>query len=247
MAYSIDLTGQVALITGAGRGIGAKTALVLATAGAQTVINDVMKPEDCAALIEEIGSVGLRPYYIPCDISNEIAVIDMLAQINRLFGRLDMLVNNAGIVADWGRSFGVNTMGVYYCTEHAREYLKKTGGRVVILTSASVFTGGTGIPAYNVTKAGAYALIMFFARNFSKDGIRVNGIAPAVIKSDMTITRFGSEENMLAHYKDIMPLGHIGTPDDVASTALFLLSPMSNMITGEVLVVDGGRMHIGGA
>ena len=115
----------------------------------------------------------------------------------------------------------------------------------MILTSASIFSGGTGIPQYVATKAGSYALTMFLAREYAKEGIRVNGIAPAVIMSKMLATRFGSEQAVREHYKQVMPLGKVGEPEDIANIALFLSSSMASYLCGEVLIADGGRMHIG--
>lgn len=245
MAYVVNLDGQVALVTGAGQGIGAAIAKKLTEAGAQVVINDVCDASIVEQTLQDCESVGKRPVYCRCDISNEAQVQQMIAGIVEQYGRLDILVNNAGIVADWDKSFDVNTKAMFYCSEAAKPYLEKTGGRIVILTSASVFSGGTGYPQYNVTKAGCYALVLFLARNYAKLGIRVNGIAPAVIMSKMLVTRFGSEEAIFDHYKNIMPLGKIGYPEDIANIALFLSCELSRYMTGEVLIADGGRMHIG--
>lgn len=245
MAYVINLEGQVALVTGAGQGIGAAIAKKLAESGAQVVINDVCDPRIVEETLVDCESVGKRPLYIRCDISDEAQVQVMIDQIVEKYGRLDILVNNAGIVADWDKSFEVNTKAMYYCSEAAKPHLAKVGGRIVILTSASVFSGGTGYPQYNVTKAGCYALVLFLARNYAKLGIRVNGIAPAVIMSKMLVTRFGSEEAIFEHYKDIMPMGRIGYPEDIANITLFLSCELSRYMTGEVLIADGGRMHIG--
>lgn len=245
MAYLVKLEGQVALVTGAGQGIGAAIAKKLAEAGAQVVINDVCEAEKVEETLADCEAVGKRPLYCRCDISDEAQVQQMVSGIVEKYGRLDILVNNAGIVADWDKSYDVNTKAMYYCSEAAKPHLAKVGGRIVILTSASVFSGGTGYPQYNVTKAGCYALTLFLARNYAKLGIRVNGIAPAVIMSKMLVTRFGSEEAIYEHYKDIMPLGRIGYPEDIANITLFLSCELSRYMTGEVLIADGGRMHVG--
>lgn len=245
MGYMIDMEGQVALVTGAGQGIGAAIARKLTEAGAQVIINDVCDESAAEHTLQECAQVGKRPYYCKCDISDEEQVKEMFRTVADTFGRLDVLVNNAGIVADWDKSYAVNTKAMYFCCEAARPYLEETKGRIVILTSASVFSGGTGYPQYNVTKAGCYALTLFLARNYAKAGIRVNGIAPAVIMSKMLVTRFGSEEAVYEHYKEIMPLGKIGFPEDIANIALFLSCELSRYMTGEVLIADGGRMHIG--
>ena len=245
MGYTIHMEEQVALITGDGQGIGAAIAKKLSEAGAQIVINDVCEESVAKEVMEQCAAFGKKPHFIRCDISDENQVKEMIAQIIELYGRLDILVNNAGIVADWDKSYAVNTKAMYYCCEAAKPYLEKTKGRIVILTSASVFSGGTGYPQYNVTKAGCYALTLFLARNYAKSGIRVNGVAPAVIMSKMLVTRFGSAEAVREHYKNIMPMGQIGYPEDIANIVLFLSCELSDYMTGEVLIGDGGRMHIG--
>lgn len=245
MGYLIDLDGQVALVTGSGQGIGAAIVQKLSEAGCQVIMNDVCEESLVEHTLQECEQVGKRPFYIRCDISDEQQVQKMIQKIVDKYGRLDILVNNAGIVADWDKSYAVNTKGMYYCCEAARPYLQQTKGRIVILTSASVFSGGTGFPQYNVTKAGCYALTLFLARNYAKLGIRVNGVAPAVIMSKMLVTRFGSEDAVREHYRDIMPLGKIGMPEDIANIVLFLSCELSDYMTGEVLIADGGRMHIG--
>lgn len=245
MSCKIDMEGMVAVVTGAAQGIGAAIAAKYVQAGAQTVILDVCREEEISDFLEQMEGQGRRPLYYRCDISDEGKVREVFEKIAESCGRIDILVNNAGIVADWDVSYAVNTKGTWYCSEEAKPYLKKTGGNIVILTSASVFSGGTGIPQYVATKAGSYALTMFLAREYAKEGIRVNGIAPAVIMSKMLVTRFGSVQAVREHYKEVMPLGKVGEPEDIANIALFLSSSMAGYLCGEVLMADGGRMHIG--
>lgn len=245
MSYTIDLDGQVAVVTGAAQGIGAAIARTLCVAGAQVVVNDVCDDAKAYPLLKELAELGKTPLYARDDISDQQAVNEMFAMIKEKFGRVDILINNAGIVADWDASFAVNAKGSYYCSEAAKPYLAETSGRIVFLTSASIFSGGTGIPQYVATKAGSYALTLFLARTYAPLGIRVNGIAPAVIMSQMLIDRFGTQEAVHAHYKKVMPLGRIGYPKDIAGVALFLVSELSSFICGEILVADGGRMRIG--
>lgn len=245
MGYTIDLKDRVALVTGAAQGIGKAIAVKLAQAGAKVIVNDICKEDAAKEAIDDCAAYGQEADYYQCDISDETSVQKMITDIVVQYGHLDILVNNAGIVADWDKSYAVNTKAMYYCCEAARPYLEKTKGCIVILTSASVFSGGTGYPQYNVTKAGCYALTLFLAKNYAKYGIRVNGVAPAVIMSKMLVTRFGSEDAIFEHYKNIMPLGKIGYPEDIANIVLFLACELSSYMTGEVLIADGGRMHIG--
>ena len=245
MSYEIDFNKEVVIITGAAMGIGAAMARVFAKANAQVVIFDVCEREAATEVIEACREIGPEPLYCKVDISDEEAVRKNVKEVAQRYGHIDMLINNAGINKDWDISFAVNVKGTYYMSEACREYLAKVKGRVVVVTSASVFSGGTGFPAYNATKAGSYALGMFLAKNYARDGIRVNTIAPAVIMSKMMVDRFGSEEAVREHYRNIMPLGNIGEAEDIGNVALFLCSHMSDYLTGQLIYADGGRSAIG--
>jgi NAD(P)-dependent dehydrogenase (short-subunit alcohol dehydrogenase family) len=246
MVYCIDLSGQVAIVTGAAKGIGAATARILAQAGAQVMIDDVAPPEDIVALLDEIALVGPRPVYLRQDISVEANARALVDETLERFGRVDILINNAGVVAGWEKSFDVHVMGVYYCSEAVKEHMAQRGsGRIVILTSTCAHSGGTGIPQYVATKGGAYSLTRYLARTYAPLGILVNGVMPAVIMSDMIMTRYKTKEEMIAHYTPVMPVRRIGYPEDVAGIILFLCSDLSGFLCGEILVADGGRMHVG--
>lgn len=245
MSIQINLTNKIAVVTGAAQGIGAAIAEKYAQAGAKVVVLDICPVELAEEFIHKISSYGNEAVYYKCDVSDEVIVQKVFETIARKFGGIDILVNNAGVVADWDKSYAINAKGTYYCSEAVKPYLEKSKGTIIILTSASVFSGGTGIPQYVTTKAGSYALTLFLAREYAKLGIRVNGIAPAVIMSKMLVERFGSEAAVRAHYKTVMPLGRMGEPEDIANIALFLGCELSAYLSGEVLIADGGRMHIG--
>ena len=246
MAYPIDLSGQVAIITGAGKGIGEASARYLAQAGAQTVIVDLVSPDTVKPVIENIEKLGPKPVYIKADISDQTKVEKMVQDTLDKFGRIDILVNNAGVVANWEISNAVHIKGVHYCSEAVKEHMAERGtGRIVNLTSTCVFTGGTGIPEYVASKGGTYALTRYQAKTYAPLGILVNGIMPAVIMSDMIMTRYDSEEEMIEHYTPQMPIRRIGYPEDIAKIILFLCSDLSGYINGEIIVADGGRMHVG--
>lgn len=246
MTYCIDLSGQVAIVTGAAKGIGAATARLLAQAGAQVVIDDVVSPEDAAVLLDEIAEVGPRPAYVRQDISIEANAQALVAGTLERFGRIDILINNAGVVAGWEKSFDVHIMGVFYCSEAVKAHMAARGsGKIVVLTSTCAHSGGTGIPQYVATKGGAYSLTRYLARTYAPLGILVNGVMPAVIMSDMIMTRYKSKEEMIAHYTPVMPIRRIGYPEDIAGIILFLCSDLSNFLCGEIIVADGGRMHVG--
>jgi NAD(P)-dependent dehydrogenase (short-subunit alcohol dehydrogenase family) len=246
MAYSIDLNGQVAIITGAVKGIGKATARILAEAGAQVVIDDIVPAETAAPVLDEIEEVGLRPYYIRQDISKEENCRAMVKEILSKFKRVDMLVNNAGVVADWDKSYAIHVKGLHYCSEAVKDHMADRGsGRIVNITSTCVLSGGTGIPQYVATKAGAYSLTRYLAKTYAPQGILVNAVMPAVIMSDMIMTRYASEEEMIEHYIPQMPIRRIGYPEDIGKIVLFLCSELSSFICGEIIVADGGRLHVG--
>lgn len=246
MTYEIDLHGQVAIITGAAKGIGEASARYLAKAGAQVVIADLAPPEKLISVLDGIEKVGLRPEYLRLDISESANAEAMIQQTIDSYGRVDILVNNAGVVADWDKSNAVHIKAVHYCSEAVKDHMAERGdGRIINLTSTCVFTGGTGIPEYVASKGGTYALTRYQAKTYAPLGILVNGVMPAVIMSDMIMTRYETEEEMINHYTSIMPVKRIGYPDDVAGVVLFLSSDLARFICGEIIVVDGGRMHVG--
>jgi NAD(P)-dependent dehydrogenase (short-subunit alcohol dehydrogenase family) len=246
LGYQIDLSGKVGIVTGAAKGIGKATAKILAQAGAQVVIDDILAEKDIQDVLDEIEAVGPRPLYLQADISKMDGARDLIDQTYERFSQIDILVNNAGVVADWDKSYDVHVKGLYYCSDFAKDIMKQQGkGRIVNITSTCVHSGGTGIPQYVATKAGAYSLTRYLARTYAPFGILVNAVMPAVIMSEMIMTRYSSEEEMIEHYKPIMPIGRIGYPEDVANVVLFLCSELSSFLCGQVIVADGGRMHIG--
>lgn len=246
MSYSIDFEGKVAIITGAAKGIGKATAKLLAKAGAQVVIDDIAPMDAAAATLDEIEKVGLRPFYIQKDISREENCQELVQETLAKFKRVDFLVNNAGVVADWDKSYAIHVKGLHYCSEAVKDHMAERGdGRIVNITSTCVQTGGTGIPQYVATKAGAYSLTRYLAKTYAPLGIIVNAVMPAVVMSEMIMTRYANEEEMMAHYIPQMPVRRIGYPEDIANVILFLCSELSSFICGEIIVADGGRMHVG--
>ena len=136
MAYSIDLTGKVAVVTGAVKGIGAATAYILAEAGAQVVIDDIVAQENADPMLDEIEKVGLRPFYYQQDISAAENARSLIQSTLDRFSRVDFLINNAGVVADWDKSYAVHVKGVYNCSEAVKDHMAQRGsGRIVNLTS----------------------------------------------------------------------------------------------------------------
>ena len=249
MAYNIDLSNQVALVTGGIQGIGLGISKTLARAGAAIAVCDILPESDPKVIsgLGELKNAGAQVFYIRRDLGSEKECHEMIDILIEKFNRLDIFIANAAITGKgggWDAAFNVNVKSIFFCYERAKEYLKAACGRIVILSSGSVFTGGTGIPEYIVTKGGAHALVRYLARECAPFGIRVNGVAPAVIMTEMTLTRFGSAEKMLQYYEGKLPLGKIGTIEDVANAVLYLGSDMSGWTCGETLLLDGGRTYL---
>lgn len=246
MSYIIDLEGKVAIITGAAKGIGKEAARLLTQAGAQVVIDDLAPQEAMLPVLDELESFGKRPFYCAMDISKEENAHSLANMVVNRFGKVDILINNAGVVADWQKSWDVHVMAPFYCAEAVKkDMMRRNEGRIINISSTCAFSGGTGIPQYVATKGGMFSLTRYLARTYAQHGILVNGVMPAVIMSDMIMTRYETEEEMLDHYIPIMPIKRIGYPVDIARIILFLCSELSSYLVGEVIVADGGRMHVG--
>ncbi len=248
ISYTIDLSGRVALITGAAKGIGLSTALLLARAGAQLVLDDLVPAEKITKELELIKkeNAEAEPHYFCQDVSNPEGAGILIEQALACCGRIDFLINNAGVVADWDKSWAVHVKGPYYMAEAVKEHMARRGsGRIVNISSTAAFTGSTGIPEYAVSKGGTCSLTRYLARTYAPLGILVNGIAPAVIKSDMLMARYKDEQELLEHYIPMMPVRRIGYPEDIARIVLFLCSELSSYLCGEIIVADGGRMYVG--
>lgn len=243
MAYTIDLAGQVALVTGGAKGIGQATCRLLAEAGADIVLNDIRSADEVSPTLHYIESLERRAVYARADVSIPADVERMTQIALDTFGRIDILVNNAGVNADWDRTMDVNAKGLYLCATAVLPHMVKQGrGCIVNISSTAALSGSTGYPAYVASKGANVSLTRYLAREYAPQGIRVNGIMPAVIKTDMLLARYGSEEALLAHYVPRIPIRRVGVPEDIARIVLFLCCDLSSYISGEVIVADGGRL-----
>jgi 3-oxoacyl-[acyl-carrier protein] reductase len=241
------LTGKIALVTGASRGIGKAIALRLAQDGAKLAINnlDIETAETVAAEIKALGGMALA---VAGDVSSTDEVNDMMETIISTYGSIDILVNNAGITRDqlllrmadddWDRVLAVNLRGVFLCTKAVLKYmLKARWGRIINMSSIVGFTGNAGQSNYAASKAGIMGFTRSVAREVASRGITVNAVAPGFIETDMTARLSEKQRQDIASR---IPLGFLGTPEDVASVAAFLAGEDSRYITGQVISVDGG-------
>ncbi len=246
-----DLTGQVAIVTGAARGIGQACTWALAAEGADLVTADLGPSKATLARVRELGRRALD---VPTDVTRRDSVRQLMERVVAEFGRIDILVNNAGTLARvgvedtsdelWDRDINTALRGTFYCIQAVLPHMKgRQSGKIVNISSVSGKIGGVASraegsdlgrsgPAYAAAKAGVLALTKWVAKDVGRDGIYVNAVAPGGIDTDMTRGYDYGVENI--------PIPRMGRPEDVAQAVVFLASQMSNYVTGAVLDVNGG-------
>jgi 3-oxoacyl-[acyl-carrier protein] reductase len=243
----MEFKGQVALVTGSARGIGKTIAEGLAGRGADIVIADV-HAEAVRETAAEIAKTGVKILDLKLDVSNSGEVSRAFGEIQREMGRLDILVNNAGITRDglllrmkeedWDAVINVNLKGAFLCSKEAVKIMaKQRYGRVINISSVVAFMGNQGQTNYSASKAGIIGLTKTIAKEYASRGITSNAVAPGFITTAMTdVIPAQVKEEMVK----TIPMNRLGTVHDVANAVLFLASPMSGYITGQVLHVNGG-------
>lgn len=241
------LEGKVAVITGAGRGIGAAIGRRFAAEGASVVLNSLS--DSAAKVAEEIIASGGKATVVQGDVSKADDVAKVIEAAVSNFGRLDILVNNAGITRDgllmrmseedWDAVLDTNLKSVYLCCRAALRPMLKSrgGGRIINLSSVIGLSGNAGQANYGASKAGIIGFTKSLAKELASRQVTVNAIAPGFIVTDMTAGM--TEESKQALMKRI-PLGTLGTPDDVSAVAAFLASDEAKYVTGQTLTIDGG-------
>lgn len=242
--------GKVALVTGASRGIGRAIALALAAEGADVAVNYAGSEAAAKEVAAEIEAMGRKAFVIQADIASTEASTAMIDAVVKEFGRIDVLVNNAGITRDgllmrmkeedWDAVITTNLKGVFNCTKAAIKYMmKQKSGNIVNISSIVGVMGNAGQANYCAAKAGVIGFTKATAKEVAARGIRVNAIAPGFIKTDMTsVLPEKVVEAMLAG----IPLNRLGETEDIAKAVLFLASSDANYITGQTLHVDGGMV-----
>jgi 3-oxoacyl-[acyl-carrier protein] reductase len=244
-----QLENQIAVVTGAGRGIGRAIALKFAAQGADIAAVD-LKTEFVQETVEEVRKLGRKAWAVAANVSEAASVEAAVEQILKEAGRVDILVNNAGITkdglvmrmseADWDAVLDINLKGTFLFTKAlSRPLLKQKSGRIVNIASVIGLIGNAGQCNYAASKAGVIGLTKSCAREFASRGITVNAIAPGFIQTAMTDKL--SQEQKDAITKQI-PLASLGQAEDVAEAVLFFASPAAHYVTGQVLAVDGGMV-----
>ncbi|MDY5059415.1 3-oxoacyl-[acyl-carrier-protein] reductase [Staphylococcus simulans] len=237
-----------ALVTGASRGIGRSIALQLAEEGYNVAVNYAGNKEKAEAVVAEIKDKGVEAFAIQADVANPDEVKDMIQEVVKQFGSLDVLVNNAGITRDnllmrmkeqeWDDVININLKGVFNCIQKAtRQMMKQRSGAIINLSSVVGAVGNPGQANYVATKAGVIGLTKTAARELASRNITVNAVAPGFIVSDMTDAL---NDDLKEQMKSQIPLGRFGEDTDIANTVAFLASDKAKYITGQTIHVNGG-------
>ena len=246
----MTFAGRVVLVTGAARGIGRAIAAAFAGEKASVVLNDVGPQDRLQAVAGELSAAtACRVIVIAADVKRYDEVQEMVRHVGREFGRLDVLVNNAGIIRrgsietvteqDWDDVIGVNLKGAFNCCKAAADIMiRQRYGKMINVSSVAAKTGDiTSAPGYGPSKAGMDALTKTLARQLAQYGINVNGVAPHAIETDMSAEWPPEKRKAII---EAIPLKRLGRPEDVAEAVLFLASEKAAFITGEILDVNGG-------
>ena len=244
------LTGKVAIVTGASKGIGASIAKRLADEGAAVVVNYASSKEGADRVVAEISSKGGKAIAVQANVAKEVDIRRLFAEAREAFGRLDILVNNAGIyefaplenvtAEHFHKMFDLNVLGLILASQEAVKHFGASGGNIVNISSVAATAAPATGSVYSATKAAVDAVTKALAKELGPRKIRVNSINPGMVETEGTHSAGITESEFRKRTEESTPLGRIGQPQDIAPAVVFLASPDSSWITGETLYVTGG-------
>lgn len=246
---------KVAIITGGARGIGRATCLLLAKKGATVAVTDIIDGEG-QQVVDEIKADGGNARFWHLDVTSEQEIITVFADIQQTFGKITVLMNNAGIMGankpthevteeEWDKVISINVKGTFFCTKHAVPQMKEAGGGSIInVSSIYGMVSSNDMPPYHASKGAVRLMAKTDALMYAKDNIRVNSIHPGIIWTPLVKSivnpQGGDDEEIRKRVGNMHPIGRIGEPEDIANGVLFLASDETSFVTGSELVIDGG-------
>jgi NAD(P)-dependent dehydrogenase (short-subunit alcohol dehydrogenase family) len=247
----LDFTGKVALVTGAAAGMGLAAAQAFAEAGAAVLMADA-REETVSREAQKLHDAGYKVIGLPCDVSNDAQVEQMVKRTVAEFGRLDAAFNNAGVMArivptanstseEWDRVININLRGVWCCMKYELQQMERqSSGAIVNNASVGSLTGNPGIGSYIASKHGVIGLTRTAALEYARKGIRVNAVNPGLIDTQIARDVVGGNEQAYTELEKNVPIGRAGTPEEIAAAVLWLCSPAASYVIGHGLTVDGG-------
>lgn len=244
------LTGKVAIVTGASKGIGAAIAKHLAAEGASVVVNYSSSKEGADRVVSEITGKGGKAVAVQANVAKQKDIERLFTEAKKAYGKLDILVNNAGIydflplenVSDnhFHKQFDLNVLGLLLTSKEAAKYFGPNGGSIINISSVAAITSPASSAVYSATKAAVDSVTRTLAKELGPHKIRVNSINPGLVETEGVHAVGFNEGDFRKQFEALSPLGRIGQPDDIAPAAVFLGSEESSWITGETLVIAGG-------